>query len=173
MEGAYVRWRYRRLQSGGTYEELVDAAEDLIGILSAEAHAVLDLAPTVKTRLAEQLETIELALVEQREAMSRSAAFRSSCDCRTGCWMSAEEADAALLSNENAIEFRNDATRTEPRDLPPAAAAVVLPVAEREQAERDEEQRQEEDVSAREREDDQRDRDADGKEPQHFRFSRG
>jgi hypothetical protein len=85
MEGAYVRWRYRRLQSGGTYEELVDAAEDLIGILSAEAHAVLDLAPTVKTWLAEQLETIELALVEQREeAMSRSAAFRSSYDCRTG-----------------------------------------------------------------------------------------
>ena len=46
----------------GTYEELVDAAEDLGDLLSA---AVLDLTPAVRTWLGEQLELIELALVEQ------------------------------------------------------------------------------------------------------------
>jgi hypothetical protein len=52
-------------------------------------------------------------------------------------------------------------------ELPPAAAAAVLPMAEREQAERDEEQRQEEDVAAGEGEDDDGDADADGQHAQH------
>jgi hypothetical protein len=46
----------------GTYEELVDAAEDLGDLLST---TLLDLTPAVRTWLGEQLELIELALVQQ------------------------------------------------------------------------------------------------------------
>jgi hypothetical protein len=46
----------------GTYNELVDAAEDLGDVLSA---TLLDLTPVVRTWLGEQLELIELALVQQ------------------------------------------------------------------------------------------------------------
>lgn len=46
----------------GTYEELVDAAEDLADLLSAAASNLLDLTPTTQRWLSGQLEHVEVAL---------------------------------------------------------------------------------------------------------------
>jgi hypothetical protein len=46
----------------GTYEELVDAAEDLAGILNAKASNHLDLTPAVERWLIDQLEQVERSL---------------------------------------------------------------------------------------------------------------
>ena len=49
----------------GSYDELVDAAEDISQILSAVANNQLDLTPIVQSWLNEQLERIELAFAGQ------------------------------------------------------------------------------------------------------------
>jgi hypothetical protein len=53
---------------GGTYEELVDAAEGIGDILSAKANNRLDLTPTLERWLIGQLEAIEVALVRNFDA---------------------------------------------------------------------------------------------------------
>jgi hypothetical protein len=49
----------------GSYDELVDAAEDISQILGAVANNQLDLTPIVQSWLNEQLERIELAFAGQ------------------------------------------------------------------------------------------------------------
>jgi hypothetical protein len=55
----------------GTYEELLDAAEDLGGILNAAATDLLDLTPIVEVWLVDQLERTELALTSQLDGGGR------------------------------------------------------------------------------------------------------
>ena len=57
----------------GTYEELVDAAEDLGDILSAAASDLLDLTPAVQVWLVDQLERVELALAHELDGDGQRA----------------------------------------------------------------------------------------------------
>jgi hypothetical protein len=54
--------RVKTAAIGGTYEELVDAAENILEILSARANDQLDLTPAVERWLVDQLEQIEVTL---------------------------------------------------------------------------------------------------------------
>lgn len=58
----------------GTYEELVDAAEDIAGILSAKADNRLDLAPTIERWLVDQLDQLEHGLAMHLAARGETAA---------------------------------------------------------------------------------------------------
>lgn len=55
----------------GSYEEPVDAAEDLGDILSAAATNLVDLTPVIERWLIDQLEEIELALARELDTYGR------------------------------------------------------------------------------------------------------